>query len=151
MEGYDKNADWWAFGILIYEMICGIPPFYVQDLDKMYTLIKNEKIKFDRKFLISKDAKDLMTRLLEKNVENRLCSHEGIEEIKKHPFFKSIDFDAILRKEVEAPYIPKIKDSTDVQNFDELFTNEQLDMSNITTKNLELVNENQYKFTKFVP
>ena len=150
-KGYDKNADWWAFGILIYEMICGIPPFYVQDLDKMYTLIKNEKIKFDRKFLISKDAKDLMTRLLEKNVENRLCSHEGIEEIKKHPFFKSIDFDAILRKEVEAPYIPKIKNSTDVQNFDELFTNEQLDMSNITTKNLELVNENQYKFTKFVP
>ena len=149
-KGYDKNIDWWAFGILIYEMICGIPPFYVQDLDKMYNLIKNEKIKFDRKFLISKDAKDLMSRLLDKNVENRLCVHEGIEELKKHPFFQSIDFDAIQRKEIEAPYIPKIKNNTDVQNFDELFTSEKLDMSNITTKNLELVNQNQYKFNKFL-
>ena len=150
-QGYDKNIDWWAFGILIYEMICGIPPFYVQDVNKMYYLIKNEKIKFDRKFLISKDAKDLMTRLLDKNIENRLCVHEGLEELKKHPFFKSIDFDAILRKEIEAPYVPRVKNSTDVENFDKLFTDEKLDMSSILTKNLDLVNQNQYKFNKFSP
>ena len=150
-NGYDKNVDWWSFGILLYEMICGIPPFYLQDVNKMYFLIKNEKtIKFDKKFLVSKDAKDVITKLLEKNVEDRLCSHFGIEEIKKHPFFKSIDFDAILRKEVEAPFIPRINSSTDVQNFDEIFTNEKLEMSNITSKNIDLVKENQYKFNKFV-
>ena len=150
-NGYDKNVDWWSFGILLYEMICGIPPFYLQDVNKMYFLIKNEKtIKFDKKFLVSKDAKDVITKLLEKNVEDRLCSHFGIEELKKHPFFKSIDFDAILRKEIEAPFIPRINNSTDVQNFDEIFTNEKLEMSNITSKNIDLIKENQYKFNKFI-
>ena len=149
-ENYDMNVDWWALGIIIYEMICGIPPFYVQDLEKMYYLIKNEKIKFDKKYLVSKDAKDLITRLLDKNVENRLCSHNGIEEIKKHPFFKNVDFDAIFRKEVEAPYIPKISNSTDVRNFDELFTNEKLEMSTIASKNLDIVKNNQYKFDQFI-
>ena len=148
-KGYDENVDWWSLGIVVYEMICGIPPFYVQDLNKMYKLIKTEKIRFDKKLLISKDAKDLILRLLEKDVEKRLCYHEGIEEIKKHPFFKSIDFDALLRKEIEAPYIPIIKNSTDVRNFDELFTNENLDMSIIANKNIELVKQNQYKFEKF--
>ena len=148
-EGYDKNVDWWSYGILIYEMICGIPPFYVQDLEKMYNLIKSEKIKFDKKFLVSKDAKDLILRLLEKKVENRLCFNNGIEDIKKHPFFKSIDFDSLIKKEIEAPYIPIIKNNTDVRNFDELFTNEKLDMSNIASKNINLVKENQYKFDKF--
>ena len=149
-EYYDKNVDWWSFGILIYEMICGIPPFYLQDLDKMYNLIKNEKIKFDKKFLVSKDAKDLITKLLEKNVENRLCYKNGIEDIKKHPFFKSIDFDALLKKKIESSYIPIIKNSTDVRNFDELFTNEKLEMSSIASKNIDLVKENQYKFSKFI-
>ena len=148
-KGYDENVDWWSLGIVIYEMICGIPPFYVQDLDKMYKLIKTEKIRFDKKFLISKDAKDLILKLLEKDVEKRLCYHEGIEEIKKHPFFKSIDFDALLRKEIDPPYIPIVRNSTDVRNFDELFTNETLEMSNIAPKNLVLVKENQYKFEKF--
>ena len=149
--GYDKNVDWWSFGILLYEMICGIPPFYLQDLNKMYFLIKNEKnIKFDKKFLVSKDARDVITKLLEKNVEDRLCSHFGIEELKKHPFFKSIDFDALLRKEIEAPFLPRINDKTDVQNFDEVFTNEKLEMSNIASRNLSLVKENQYKFNKFI-
>jgi serine/threonine protein kinase len=132
-------------------MICGIPPFYLQDLNKMYFLIKNEKnIKFDKKFLVSKDARDVITKLLEKNVEDRLCSHFGIEELKNHPFFKSIDFDALLRKEIEAPFLPRINDKTDVQNFDEVFTNEKLEMSNIASRNLSLVKENQYKFNKFI-
>ena len=149
--GYDKNVDWWSFGILLYEMICGIPPFYLQDLNKMYFLIKNEKnIKFDKKFLVSKDAKDVITKLLEKNVEDRLCSHYGLEELKNHPFFKSVDFDALLRKEIEAPFLPRINSKTDVQNFDEIFTNENLEMSNITAQNLNLVKENQYKFNKFI-
>ena len=148
-EYYDKNVDWWSLGIIIYEMICGIPPFYLRNLQKMYELIKNEKIKFDKKYLVSKDAKDLITKLLEKNVENRLCSHNGIEEIKNHPFFKSINFDELIKKQIEAPYIPTIRNSTDVRNFDELFTNEKLEMSTIASKNIDLVKENQYKFDKF--
>ena len=148
-EEYDKNVDWWSYGILIYEMICGIPPFYLHDLEKMYNLIRTEKIKFDKKFLISKNAQDLITRLLEKKVENRLCYHDGIEELKKHPFFKNIDFNAIERKEIAAPFIPIITNNTDVRNFDEMFTNEKLEMSNIASKNVKLVQENQYKFEQF--
>ena len=64
-----------------------------------------------------------MTRLLDKNIENRLCVHEGLEELKKHPFFQSIDFDAIQRKEIEAPYIPKIKDNSYISLYIYFFMN----------------------------
>ena len=73
----------------------------------------------------------------------------GIEELKKHPFFKNIDFNAIERKEIAAPFIPIITNNTDVRNFDEMFTNEKLEMSNIASKNVKLVQENQYKFEQF--
>ena len=48
-EGHDKNADWWSFGILIYEMLCGLPPFYVENLERMYELIKSGPLKFPKR------------------------------------------------------------------------------------------------------
>jgi len=48
-EKYNKSCDWWCFGILIYEMLCGIPPFYNENQDRMYELIKFAEIKFPKK------------------------------------------------------------------------------------------------------
>ena len=53
MEGHDKNADWWSFGILLFEMLCGLPPFYAENFDKMYDLIKNSNVKFPKRNNIS--------------------------------------------------------------------------------------------------
>ena len=149
MEGHDKNADWWSFGILLFEMLCGLPPFYVENLDKMYDMIKNNPVKFPKRITLSEEAKDVIKKLLEKNPKKRLGSQNGIEEIKKHPFFASIDFDLIVEKKIKAAFIPELTNDTDVQYFDEEFTNEEVGMSYIPKKNMEVIKKNQNKFKDF--
>ena len=149
MEGHDKNADWWSFGILLFEMLCGLPPFYVENLDKMYELIKTSSVKFPKRINLSEDAKDVIRKLLEKNPKKRLGSQKGIEEIKNHPFFASIDFDMVVHKQIKAPFIPELTNDTDVQYFDEEFTNEEVGMSYIPKKNMEVIKKNQNKFKDF--
>jgi len=48
-EGHNKSVDWWSFGIMIYEMLCGIPPFYNENIDRMYELIKLSELRFPKK------------------------------------------------------------------------------------------------------
>lgn len=62
-EGHDKSADWWSFGILIYEMLCGIPPFYLDNVEKMYDLIQSGPIRFPKKIPLSSDAQDIITKV----------------------------------------------------------------------------------------
>ena len=148
-NGHDKTVDWWSLGIILYEMLFGAPPFYLKDVDKMYELIKTTQPKFPRQYPVSKDAKDIISKLLEKDPKKRLGYNKGLEEIKKHPFFKGLDFNLLLHKKIEAPYIPQIKNNTDVQHFDEVFTNEELAMSLIGGKEMEVVIANQELFNKF--
>ena len=149
MEGHDKMADWWSFGILLFEMLCGLPPFYVENLDKMYELIKNSSVKFPRRITVSEEAKDVIRKLLEKNPKKRLGSQSGIEEIKSHPFFASIDFNLVEQKKMKAPFVPELTNDTDVQYFDEEFTNEEVGMSYIPKKNMDMIHKNQNKFKDF--
>ncbi len=99
-EGHNKSADWWSFGILIYEMLCGIPPFYNENLERMYELIKLAELRFPKKIKISTDAQDLIKKLLDRNQSTRLGYKGGLNEIKSHPFFAAIDFDMVLSKKV---------------------------------------------------
>ena len=149
MEGHDKMADWWSFGIFLFEMLCGLPPFYVENLDKMYELIKNSSVKFPRRITLSEEAKDVIRKLLEKNPKKRLGSQSGIEEIKSHPFFASIDFNLVEQKKMKAPFVPELTNDTDVQYFDEEFTNEEVGMSYIPKKNMDMIHKNQNKFKDF--
>ncbi len=66
--GHNKTVDWWSFGILIYEMLCGIPPFYSENLEKMYEYITNAELRFPKKIKISADAEDLITKVTLLNV-----------------------------------------------------------------------------------
>ena len=149
MEGHDKMADWWSFGILVYEMLIGFPPFFVENIDKMYEMIKSSPVKFPKKINLSDDAKDLIKKLLEKDPKKRLGYQNGIEEIKNHPFFASIDFNLIEKKEIPAPFTPDLENDTDVSNFDEEFTNEEIGMSYIPKRNMQVIKENKDKFKDF--
>jgi serine/threonine protein kinase len=118
-NGHDYTVDWWALGILIYEMIVGIPPFFHRNKNKMYHFIKESKVNFPdpikHKIFVSTEAKDIILKLLDKNKRTRLGAN-GIEEILSHPFFASIDIEALMQKKLTPPYIPESSD--DLAYFD---------------------------------
>ena len=148
-EGYNIMADWWSYGTLIYEMLFGIPPFFCENVEKMFELITKSELKFPKKIKTSEEAKDLLGKLLTKNQKERFGINGGFGEIKKHPFFKGIDFKAIESKKIKAPFKPALEGSFDVKNFDEEFTSEELATSEITDASMEFIKKNQEKFEGF--
>jgi len=123
--GHGKAVDWWALGILLYELTVGIPPFYSQNVNEMYRKIQEAPLLFPPN--LSNPCKDLITKLLERNPKKRLgASDRDIEDIQKHPFFKNLSWDKLYKKEIDAPYKPNVKgdDHSDPTCFDPVFLNE---------------------------
>jgi len=106
-----KTADWWNLGVIIYEMIYNIPPFYSDDDSDMKDMIINNELQFPNEPQILDSLKDLITKLLNKNYEERLGYQNGFEEIKNHEFYKGFNFDDLLNKNIQAPYTPNIGDT----------------------------------------
>ena len=99
---YTKMVDYWSLGCLIYELLYGKPAFSSHDKDKGVQRILAGKFTFLSEVSISDEAKSIITKLLQVKVSNRL-GFNGIEEIKNHPFFASINWKAILEKKVTPP------------------------------------------------
>ncbi|OMO91405.1 hypothetical protein COLO4_18401 [Corchorus olitorius] len=104
--GHTSAVDWWALGILLYEMLYGYTPFRGKTRQKTFANILQKDLKFPRSVQVSIHAKQLMFRLLHRDPKNRLGSREGASEIKKHPFFKGVNW-ALVRcmnpPELEVP------------------------------------------------
>mgnify|MGYP001179919512 CR=1 FL=1 len=117
-KGHNLAVDWWAFGILIFEMLVSQPPFCADDPMDIYQKILRNRVTYPA--TVSKNARDLITKLLVSNPSQRLGSlKRGHREISSHAFFKTTDWTALVRKELKAPYVPTIKSPTDTSNFDE--------------------------------
>lgn len=99
-NGYDKSVDWWALGILIYEMLHGKPPFYDKNVYLMFQKIKDVKCQPVFSDDISEEAKDLIKQLLQKDSQKRLGSNNDIQDIITHPFFDDIKFRKLEQKKV---------------------------------------------------
>jgi len=120
-EPYTKSIDWWCLGIIIYEMLCGLPPFYNQNVNLMYESIIKERVRFPS--YITEPARDLILRLLDKNPDARLGSGpDDVEDIKKHTFFSTIDWKKVYSKGYKPEWIPQIKSIDDTSLFDPEFT-----------------------------
>lgn len=119
-NGHDYTVDWWALGILIYEMIVGIPPFFNRNKHKMYNLIKSGSINFPdpikHKIFVSEEAKDIIVKLLNKDKHERLGAKDGVKEILAHPFFETIDMPKLTSKQLDPPYKPALQE--DLAYFD---------------------------------
>ncbi|XP_059495852.1 serine/threonine-protein kinase N2 isoform X1 [Stegostoma tigrinum] len=121
---YTRAVDWWGLGVLIYEMLVGESPFPGDDEEEVFDSIVNDEVRYPR--FLSTEAIAVMRRLLRRNPERRLGSSErDAEEVKKQPFFREIDWQALLAKKVKPPFVPTIRDREDVSNFDEEFTAEE--------------------------
>ena len=117
-KGYDKTCDWFSFGVVLFEMFCGYHPFKSKG-QKIDPNIYLRKTYIPDK--VGKTARDLIEKLFVSNPKKRL-GYKSSDEVKNHPFFKGIDFDKVLRKEYKPPFIPKLKDDTDLRYFDENYT-----------------------------
>ncbi|CAO3637524.1 unnamed protein product [Cunninghamella blakesleeana] len=120
-QGYTKNVDWWTLGVLLYEMLTGLPPFYDENTNEMYRKILQDKLVFPDNVL--PEAQDLLTGLLTRDPTQRL-GHNGPEAIKNHPFFASIDWRKLMQKKVQPPFKPMVENAYDTTNFDDEFTSE---------------------------
>ncbi|KAK4049808.1 Serine/threonine-protein kinase [Microbotryomycetes sp. JL201] len=121
-HAYTRAVDWWTLGILVYEMLSGLPPFYSENTNEMYQKILTDPLRFGDEF--SPDARHLLTGLLNRDPAQRLGANGG-DEIKRHPFFaKHIDFRKLMRKEYKPPFKPNVESAVDTSNFDSEFTSE---------------------------
>jgi len=118
-KGHGKPVDWWTLGILIYEMICGQPPFCDEDPMGIYQKILAGKVYFPKYF--DKNAKALVKKLLTADLSKRYGNlKDGSSDILKHKWFSTLDFDKLEKLSVPAPYKPSMKDEQDVSNFDDI-------------------------------
>lgn len=101
-EGHDYTVDWWTLGILTYEILVGIPPFFDKNKHAMYKSIKSSNVMYPdaerHKIYVSPNAQDLINKLLIKNKKNRLGVVNGVQDILKHPFFASLDIKKLMAK-----------------------------------------------------
>ncbi|XP_054835064.1 serine/threonine-protein kinase LATS1 isoform X1 [Eublepharis macularius] len=115
--GYTQLCDWWSVGVILFEMLVGQPPFLAHTPLETQMKVINWKtsLHIPLQAKLSPEASDLIIKLC-RGPEDRLGKN-GADEIKAHPFFKSIDFSSDLRQQ-PASYIPKITHPTDTSNFD---------------------------------
>ncbi|XP_078285757.1 cAMP-dependent protein kinase catalytic subunit alpha-like isoform X3 [Rhinoraja longicauda] len=118
IQGYNKSVDWWALGVLIYEMSAGYPPFFADQPIQIYEKIVSGKVRFPSHF--SSDLKDLLRNLLQVDLTKRFGNlRNGVNDIKNHKWFVNTDWISIYKRTEEPPFKPKMKGPGDTSNFDE--------------------------------
>uniref|UniRef100_A0A8C5FIT4 protein kinase C n=1 Tax=Gadus morhua TaxID=8049 RepID=A0A8C5FIT4_GADMO len=120
-NNYTRSVDWWGLGVLIYEMLVGESPFPGDDEEEVFDSIVNDEVRYPR--FLTPGSEEVIQKLLQKDPEKRLGGGEGdAQEVKRHNFFRGMDWNALLAKKLKPPFVPVIKTPEDVSNFDEEFT-----------------------------
>ncbi|RWS17518.1 ribosomal protein S6 kinase beta-1-like protein [Dinothrombium tinctorium] len=120
-SGHGKAVDWWSLGALMYDMLTGAPPFTSDNRKK--TIEKILKCKLTLPPYLTPDARDLLRKLLKRQVNFRLgAGPDDAEPIKRHSFFRHLNWHDVLNKKVEPPIKPVLKSEDDVSLFDSRFT-----------------------------
>jgi serine/threonine protein kinase len=116
-KGHGKAVDWWALGILIFEMLAGYPPFFDDNPFGIYEKILGGRIAFPSHF--DPNAKDLIRKLLAADRTRRLGNLKGgAIDVKTHKWFRGVDFDALIQRRVNPPIIPEVEHEGDTNYFE---------------------------------
>uniref|UniRef100_A0A674JK68 non-specific serine/threonine protein kinase n=1 Tax=Terrapene triunguis TaxID=2587831 RepID=A0A674JK68_9SAUR len=120
-RGHTQSADWWSFGVLMFEMLTGTLPFQGKDRKETMTMILKAKLGMPQ--FLSPEAQSLLRMLFKRNPANRLgAGPDGVEEIKRHFFFSTIDWNKLYRREIHPPFKPATGRPEDTFYFDPEFT-----------------------------
>jgi serine/threonine protein kinase len=117
-KGHDRSVDFWALGVLIYEMCAGFVPFYSDDPMEVYQLILAHDLKFPSQF--TRGCVDLIQKLMHANQTKRLGNLKGgFKDIVKQKWFSGFDWEGLLKRTMATPIKPVIDHPEDTANFDE--------------------------------
>lgn len=129
-KGHDKSCDYWAFGVLVYELLVGKSPFYRSGSSQIDMFKRIVMVAYEVPIYVDFRAKAMIKKLLTRRQAKRLGNlANGVIDIKRDDWFSGsgIDFRLIRRKEVDAPWVPKVKDAFDASNFDDFSAAEKED------------------------
>ncbi|KAL3343471.1 hypothetical protein AABB24_027151 [Solanum stoloniferum] len=118
--GHGFTADWWSVGVILFELIVGIPPFNAEHPQKIFDNILNRNIPWPGvPEEMSPEAFDLIDRLLREDPNQRLGAG-GASEVKQHPFFRDINWDTLARQ--KAAFVPASENALDTSYFTSRFS-----------------------------
>ncbi|KAL5009255.1 hypothetical protein ScPMuIL_014836 [Solemya velum] len=149
---YDASVDWWALGVLMYEMMAGQPPFEADNEDDLFESILHDDVLYP--VWLSKEAVSILRGFMTKVPSKRLgCvkAHGGEKAILVHPFFhEKIEWEGLEQRKVKPPFKPKIKSKTDANNFDKDFTSEEPSLTPVDPSVAKAINQDEFRGFSFV-
>lgn len=120
-RGHGKAVDWWSVGVLVYEMLCGVPPFRAKGRAALQRQISGGKLKLPP--YLSREAASLLRALLQREPPKRLgYGASGSDDVKAHAFFAGVEWNALLAGSIESPFRPTLRHDASVENFDTIWT-----------------------------
>ncbi|KAL8613730.1 Calcium-independent protein kinase C [Nucella lapillus] len=148
---YDASVDWWALGVLMYEMMAGQPPFEADNEDDLFESILHDDVLYP--VWLSKEAVSILKGFMTKNPAKRLgcVKSQGAEKaIFVHAFFhQKIDWEGLEQRKVKPPFKPKIKSKVDANNFDRDFTSEEPTLTPIDPAVVKDINQDEFRRFSF--
>ena len=160
-QDYGTAVDWWSFGVLLYEMLSGQPPFEADNEDELFESIICDEVLYPA--WMTNDAVAICDQFLTKNPNDRLGGNVGPThdpntgnltdkwdlgceiKIQSHPFFRDVDWQRIETKQIRPPFLPRVRNSKDTANFDSEFTREATKFTIAKKEDLKLINQEEFK------
>uniref|UniRef100_A0A8D2J894 protein kinase C n=1 Tax=Varanus komodoensis TaxID=61221 RepID=A0A8D2J894_VARKO len=156
-EEYGFSVDWWALGVLMFEMMAGRSPFDIitdnPDMnteDYLFQVILEKPIRIPR--FLSVKASHVLKGFLNKDPKERLgCQLQtGFSDIKSHTFFRSIDWDLLEKKQVTPPFQPQITDDYGLDNFDTQFTSEPVQLTPDDEDVIKRIDQSEFEGFEYI-
>ncbi|XP_023812853.1 protein kinase C zeta type isoform X2 [Oryzias latipes] len=156
-EDYGFSVDWWALGVLMFEMMAGRSPFDIitdnPDMNTeeyLFQVILEKPIRIPRS--LSVKAASVLKGFLNKDPKERLgCQVQtGFTDIKSHTFFRSIDWQQLEKKEMTPPFKPQISDEFGLENFDTQFTNEPVQLTPDDEDVIKRIDQSEFEGFEYI-
>nr|XP_040219741.2 protein kinase C isoform X5 [Anopheles coluzzii] len=139
---YGPSVDWWALGVLMYEMMAGQPPFEADNEDDLFEAILRDDVLYP--VWLSREAVSILKGFMTKNAAKRLGCTDGENQIRSHPFFKDMDWEALEQRKVRPPFRPRVRSARDALNFDTEFTKEDPVLTPVPNDIIRCINQDEF-------